>query len=572
MIARQTPISTKPFAPFRAHEGGIKSVRWLNEYSEKFLTHADGYLNGGRTTRRRVREVGEAAEAITGASGLADAVEDYASRGWFSFSTPIWTNFGNARGLPISCYGTHIGDSMDSILRAHAEVGMQTKLGGGTSAGFGSLRGRGAEITGNGKSSGSVHFMQLFETLINVASQGSTRRGNFAAYLPIDHPDVEEFLQIRTEGSKLQDISFGICVPNAWMESMIAGDASKRKLWARVLERRRDSGYPYVFFPDNADLGAPDVYRDKGMKIKQSNLCNEINLPSSEEESFVCDLLSMNDLYYHEWKNTDAVRVATYLLDAVMTEFIHKAEGIPFMERSVRFAKRHRALGIGRLGWHSFLQSEMLPFESIAASAYNEMISRSIKEQAYAASAELAERYGEPELLRGYGRRNTTLIAIAPTKSSSFILGQASEGIEPHRSNYYIKDLAKGKYTIRNPHLQKLLAEKGCDTEAVWAAILADGGSVRNLDVLTDDEKAVFKTFAEISPRAVIKQAIGRQKHIDQGQSLNLMIHPSVPVKDVNALMIDGWRGGLKGYYYQISVNAAQEFARDVLSCASCSA
>jgi ribonucleoside-diphosphate reductase alpha chain len=278
----------------------------------------------------------------------------------------------------------------------------------------------------------------------------------------------------------------------------------------------------------------------------------------------------MNILHYDEWKDTDAVELMTYFLDAVMTEFIDKAKEIKFMERTVRFAERHRALGIGWLGWHSYLQSKMIPWESMEAKLINTQVAKNIKDKAYAASAKLAQEYGEPEVCKGYGRRNTTLMAIAPTKSSAFILGQVSEGIEPHRTNYYIKDLQKGKFTIKNVELEKLLKEKGKDTDDVWKNILMNGGSVQHLDFLSEKEKDVFKTFAEISPKEIIIQAAQRQQFIDQGQSLNLMIHPSISTKDVNTLLVEAWRMGIKSLYYQISVSAAQTFARNILECRTC--
>lgn len=541
---------------------------WLNDFSQQFLER--DYLASGETVDDRINVICNAAERILNKPGYAARLKEVIQKGWCSLSTPIWTNFGTDRGLPISCFGSQIADDTGSIMFTQAEVGLMTKHGGGTSAYFGDLRHRGAKIRGNGESSGAVHFMQLFDNLINIISQGKTRRGNFAAYLPIDHHDINEFLTIRSEGSPLQDISFGVCIPDYWMQKMIEGDAAKRKIWAKVLETRINTGFPYIVFTDTVNNNTVDVYKDLEMKITHSNLCSEILLPDSEEESFVCDLSSMNILYYDEWKDTDAVEVATYLLDAVMTEFIEKASKIKFMERAVRFAQRHRALGIGWIGWHSYLQSKMIPFESMKAKFLNVEVAKNIKNAAYAASAKLATEYGEPELLKGYGRRNTTLMAIAPTKSSAFILGQVSEGIEPHRTNHYIKDLQKGKFTIKNTCLQQLLASKGKDTPEIWDSILKNAGSVQHLMCLSDEEKSVFKTFAEISPKEIIIQAAQRQPYIDQSQSLNLMIHPSTPIKDINTLMIDAWKMGVKSLYYQMGVNAAQQFARNILSCSSC--
>ena len=544
--------------------------RWLTPESQTFLER--DYLLSGQTLDERVDIICKEAERRLGIPDFAKKFKENIQKGWYSLSTPVWTNYGTNRGLPISCFGSFVEDNMESILETVAEVGMMTKLGGGTSAYFGKLRARGSEIKDNGQSAGSVHQMQMFDKLITVVSQGKTRRGNFAAYLDIDHPDIMEFLTIRSEGSPIQDLSFGVCVPSQWLKEMKEGDAQKRKVWAKVLQIRSEFGYPYIQFTDNVNNNTVDVYKDKSKKIYASNLCSEIMLPSSETESFVCCLSSMNLLYFDEWYETDAVKLMVYFLDTVMEEFIEKASQIKFMDRAVRFAKNHRALGLGRLGWHSYLQSKMIPFESLEAKMHNVKIAQYIQQESYQASKELADMFGEPEMLKGYGRRNTTLNADAPTKSSAFILGQVSESNEPAKANYYIKDLAKIKFTVKNPYLEKLLEERGQNTQEVWNSILMNAGSVQHLDFLTDHEKLVFKTFAEISQREVIIQASQRQKYIDQGQSLNLMVHPSIPTKDVNALMLEAEELGIKALYYQYSVNAAQAFSRDILNCVSCEA
>jgi len=544
--------------------------RWLTPESQTFLER--DYLLPNQTLDQRVDIICAEAERRLGIVDFGKKFKENIQKGWYSLSTPVWTNYGTNRGLPISCFGSFIDDNMESILHNIAEVGMMTKMGGGTSAYFGKLRPRGSEIKDNGQSAGSVHQMQLFDKLITVVSQGKTRRGNFAAYLDIDHEDIMEFLTIRGEGSPIQDLSFGVCVPKQWLKKMKAGDTQKRKVWAKVLQIRAEFGYPYILYTDNANNNTVDVYKDKNKKIYASNLCSEIMLPSNEEESFVCCLSSMNLLHFDEWYETDAVKLMVYFLDTVMEEFIEKASEIKFMERAVTFAKKHRALGLGRLGWHSYLQSKMIAFESLEAKLYNVKIAKFIKEESYKASAELAEMFGEPEMLKGYGRRNTTLNADAPTKSSAFILGQVSESNEPAKANYYIKDLAKIKFTVKNTHLEALLIEKEKNTQEVWNSILMNAGSVQHLEFLSDHEKLVFKTFAEISQREVIIQASQRQKYIDQGQSLNLMIHPSIPTKDVNALMLEAEELGIKALYYQYSVNAAQAFTRDILNCVSCEA
>lgn len=543
-------------------------MKWLTEHSRQFLQK--DYILPGQTVEGRVKEICDNAERILGIDGFSNKLYKYMSAGWLSFSTPIWCNFGLGRGLPISCFGSYIEDSMSSILETAAEVGMMTKYGGGTSAYFGALRERGSEIKNNGTSSGPVHFMQMFDSIMNIVSQGSSRRGNFAAYLDIDHPDIMEFLSLRSEGNKIQDISFGVCVTDEWMQSMIDGDQSKRSVWAKVLQRRREVGYPYIFFTDNVNNNTVDVYKNKKLKVHASNLCSEILLPSNKDESFVCDLSSVNLLHYDEWKDTDLVETVIFLLDAVMTEFIEKASKINYMDRAVNFARKHRALGLGVIGWHHYLQSSMIPYESMEAKMINAKVAKDIKEKAYKASEKLSELFGEPEMLKGYGRRNTTLIAHAPTKSSAFIIGQVSESTELDKSNYFIKDLAKIKISFRNPYLQKVLEKHGKDNEETWLSILNKNGSVQHLEFLGDLEKDVFKTSWEISPKEVIIQAAQRQSHIDQGQSLNIMIHPSTPTKDLNALIIEAWKLGIKTLYYQYSMNAAQEFGRSILECKSC--
>jgi ribonucleoside-diphosphate reductase alpha chain len=543
---------------------------WLNSDSRLFLER--GYLNSNETAEERVLNIGDAAEKILGIAGFAEKFCSYMRKGYYSLSTPIWTNFGRKRGLPISCYGSLIGDTINSILEKAAEVGQMSKMGGGTSGFFGKLRARGSEISLGGKSDGPVRFMEIFDKITDVVNQGAQRRGSFAAYLPIDHPDIKEFLAIRSEGHPIQNMSLGVTVTNDWMESMVSGNDEKRKIWAKIIKKRFETGYPYVVFIDNVNNAAPQVYKDKSLSISASNLCAEIALYSSEDESFVCDLSSLNLLHYNKWKNTDAVETLAYFLDAVMSEFIQKTESIKFMESARNFAMRQRALGIGVLGWHSYLQSNMIAFESMKAKMLNTEIFKLIKERAEVASGEMAVKFGEPELMKGYNKRNVTLTAIAPTTSSSFILGQVSQSVEPLNSNYFVKKLAKGNFTYKNPFLKNLLAEKSKDTNEIWASILLNGGSVQHLDFLTKEEKDVFKTFGEISQKEVIIQASIRQKYIDQSQSLNVMIHPKTPIKDVNTLLIDAWKLGVKSLYYQRSTNPAQELGRSILTCSSCEA
>lgn len=545
-------------------------IWWLNEESEQMLNR--GYLLKGETVEGAIDRITMAAAKRLYKPELQSAFKEMIVKGWISFSSPVWANMGTQRGLPISCFNVHIPDSIEGITHKMGEVIMQTKIGGGTSGYFGELRHRGTAVTDNGKSSGAVSFMKLFDTAMDVVSQGGVRRGAFAAYLDIDHGDIEEFLSIKDIGSPIQNLFIGVCVPDYWMQDMIDGDLEKRKIWARVLESRQQKGLPYIFFTDNVNRNKPQVYKDKGLMINASNLCSEIMLPSTQEESFICCLSSMNLELYDEWKDTNAVKLAVYFLDAVLSEFIEKTEGNYYLQSARNFAIRHRALGLGVLGYHSYLQKNMIPFESFEATQFNAKAFRQIKEQAEAASKELASIYGEPEMLKGYGLRNTTTMAIAPTTSSSAILGQTSPGIEPFASNYYKAGLAKGNFMRKNKYLAKLLEQKGLDTEETWRTIMLNHGSVQYLEGLTDHEKAVFKTFKEISPMEIISQAAQRQQYIDQAQSLNLQIPSTMPVKDVNYLLIEAWKKGVKTLYYQRSSSVSKELMVNFVNCTSCEA
>jgi ribonucleoside-diphosphate reductase alpha chain len=541
---------------------------WATSESRRFM--GKDYLAGEETLEDRVKAIAKGAQKELGIKGLfAKKLERATANGWVSWSTPVWCNSWANRGLPISCFGSYIEDSMKSILLKNAEVGMMSKIGGGTSAYFGNLRARGTAINSGGQSFGPVHFMELFKTTTKIVSQGSTRRGSCAAYLDIDHPDIEEFLRINSTDHVIQDFSFAVNVSNAWLEEMEAGDKKKRAIWTKVHKKRFETGYPYILFIDNANDAAPQMYKDKGKKIVASNLCSEIMLSSSVDESFVCDLSSVNLRYFEEWKDTDFIEVMIYLLDAVMSEFIRKAKDVPLMEDAVRFAENQRALGLGVIGYHSFLQSKMIPFESMEAKYWNNLIFKSIDEQSLEASKNLAVLFGEPKDLKGYGVRNALRCAIAPTTASSKIMGE-SPGIEPWTANYMVEKLAKGNFTVKNVDLVTLLEAKGKNTQAVMRDILLKGGSVQHLDFLDDHEKAVFRTFGEISQMEIIIQAGQRQAHIDQGQSLNVKIHPDTPLKDVNKLVMEAWKRGVKSLYYQRGTNPAQELRRNLLTCVSC--
>jgi len=534
---------------------------WLNDESRKFLSR--GYIS--ETPEQRIKDIANKAEESLKIEGWGKKFEDYMSRGFYTLSTPVWINFGKEKGLPISCYGSNVDDSLDSILNAGREIGMMSKYGGGTSAYLGNIRSRGSVISTGGKADGPVHYARLYDTAIDVCKQSEARRGACAVWLPIEHEDISEFLDIGTEGNPIQNLQFGVTITDEWMSEMKQGDSSKRKIWAKVIQRRSEFGFPYLMFKDNTNNNSP--YKDMGLEITASNLCSEIQLPTDSFNSFVCCIGSINLLHWDEIENTDAIEVYTQFLNAVLDEFIFKSYNMPGMKRAWRFAKDHRAIGVGVLGYHSFLQSKLLEFESLESKYYNNHIFKILKERTDNASQELYQRDNEKYKSIRDGFANTTLVAIAPTKSSSFILGQVSMGIEPIKSNYFVKDLAKIKTVYKNPYLTSELEKYGINTPEVWEGILKKDGSVQHLDFPT---KNVFKTFLEITPKEIILQAAQRQKYIDQAQSLNIMIHPSIPAKDINQLYLYAHEEGVKTLYYQFSQNSAQAFSRNILECDSC--
>ena len=559
-------------------------IKWLNEDSKTFLEN--GYLVEGQTVENRIDEICKTAEKILKetesldnlkkeklVNGFAEKLKNYICEGYISLSSPIWSNYGTNRGLGISCYNCTMEDSISSILGVNAEVGMMTKVGGGTSIYMGKLRNRGSSISVGGTSYGPVHFAQMPESTIDVVSQSTIRRGNCAVWLGVDHADINEWLEIRTEGHPIQKLSFGVTINNEWMEGLLKGDIDKRKVWGKILKCRYETGYPYILYSDNVNQELPEYYKKRDMTCYSSNLCVETVPTLREYESFVCCLLSINDLFYDEWKNTDLVETVVAFLDTVLSEFISKTENIPYMEKARNFAINQRSIGIGRLGWHSYLQSNMIEFESEKANELNVEIQSFIKNKSEEGSKNLASIYGECEICEGYGLRNAQLQAIAPTTSSAFILGQVSPSIEPLASNYFIKDLAKGRFTYKNPYLKSVLEANGVDNDDTWNSIAKKGGSVQHLKDLSENEKNVFKTFSEINQHEIVNQAAFRQQFIDQGQSLNVMIPHNVPAKKTSELMIKAWQMGVKSLYYQRSTNPVHEAIRTMDdTCTACEA
>lgn len=525
--------------------------KWMTD--EGLQTLKGGYLLEGETVRDAVTRIAKAAASRLKRPDFEKRFFDAIWNNYLCPASPVWSNMGTERGLPISCFGSYVPDSIAGIGSSLAEVMMMSKIGGGTSINVSDVRPRGSDITNNGTSNGVYPFLEMFDSVINGTNQGNTRRGMLAAYLDAEHGDIDEFLTIKDVGKSIQNIFMGVSVSDAFIQKVREGDRRSREVWAKVIKSRIEKGIPYILYKDNANNQRPRWYKDQGMEIKASNLCSEIMLPSSEDESFVCCLSSLNLVRYDEWKDTDLVETATFFLDAVMEEFIAKAKGIDHMERAVNFAKNHRALGLGVLGWHSFLQKKKIPFVGIAADSWTRIIFKQIKEQSIRASEKLASAYGEPKVMMDTGRRNSTLLTVAPTTSNALIAGGYSTGIEPIASNYYVMDSAKGTFSRKNKNLEALLDEKGLNTPEVWKQILAEGGSVQNIGGLTDEEKELFLTFKEINQLQIVRQAALRQTFLDQSQSLNLNFPPSTPVKDINKVMLEAHALGVKTLYYQRS-------------------
>jgi ribonucleoside-diphosphate reductase alpha chain len=518
-------------------------------------TISKGYLLPGETPRKAYRRVAKAVAERLNRPDLENKFFKYIWNGWIGLASPVLSNTGTDRGLPISCFGIDTPDSIRGIGLTNAELMRLTSYGGGVGISVSRIRPRGTEITGNGKSEGVVPWCKIYDSTIIATNQGSVRRGAASVNLDINHLDIDEFLQIRRPkgdpNRQCLNLHQCVVVDDAFMRKLNDRDENAMKLWLEILKARVETGEPYIMFKDNVNKNNPLAYAMNNLDVSMTNICTEICLHTDEEHSFICCLSSLNLAKYDEWKDTDVVETAIYFLDGVMEEFIVKTNGKDSMIRSHRHAKKGRALGLGVMGWHSFLQQKNLPFNSIASTAWTHTIFSQIKTQAEAASRKLAQEYGEPLWCKGTGMRNTHLLAIAPTVSNSRI-NSCSAGIEPHPANVYTFNGAKGTFIIKNKELEALLEKKGQNTSKVWDQILADNGSVQNLpsNILTEDEKEIFLTFSEINQLELVRQAAIRQRYIDQTQSLNLSFDPTDSPKWMNQVHMEAWKLGVKTLYY----------------------
>jgi len=517
-----------------------------------------------------------AAKAFSDNDEMAQRIYDYASKLWFMYSTPVLSNAGSKRGMPISCFLNYVGDSREGLTGHYTENAWLASVGGGIGGYWGDVRSDGTQTSGGSQSSGSIPFLHVVDSEILAFSQGKTRRGSYAAYMDISHPEIIEFLEMRKPSGgdvhrKCLNLHHGVNISDEFMHLIdncikeptfddtwnlidphtkkIVRTVSARDLWLKILETRVATGEPYVSFIDTVNDALPETQKKLGLKVNHSNLCTEITLATDENRTAVCCLSSVNLEKYDEWKNNslfipDLVR----FLDNVLQYFIDKAPDELF--RAKFSANSERSLGLGAMGFHAYLQSRGIPFEGALAKSLNMKIFKSIKEQAVEESKRLAVKRGEAPDMEGTGMRNAHLLAIAPNASSSIICGTTSPSIEPYRANAYVQKTMSGSFLVKNKYLEKLLDKKGINNEETWTSILANRGSVLHLDALSDNEKDIFKTAIEINQQWIVEHAADRQKHICQGQSVNVFVPADVNIKELHDMHMLAWKKKLKTLYY----------------------
>ena len=516
---------------------------------------------------------------------LAETFFNYIWNGWLCLASPVLSNTGTDRGLPISCFGIDVADSIQDIGQKNLEMMLLAKHGGGVGIGINQIRPAGAKITGNGTSDGVVPFCKIYDSTILATNQGSVRRGAASVNINIEHNDFEEWLEIREPKGDVnrQSLNLHQCaiVGDKFMRRLEQGDKDARNRWSKLLRKRKATGEPYIMFKGNVNKANPESYKQNGLKVHMTNICSEITLHTDESHSFVCCLSSLNLAKYEEWKNTNLIYDAVWFLDGVMEEFIQRAKGLRGFENSIRSAQKGRALGLGALGWHTYLQEKGIPFEGLLAQFETRKIFSQIKIESERASMALAEVYGEPLWCVGTGMRNTHLRAIAPTVSNSKLSGNVSAGIEPWAANVFTEQSAKGTFIRKNPTLESVLEDNELNTSDIWNKILADGGSVQDIkeldDVIIGDHdipaKEVFKTFKEINQLELVSQAGLRQRYVDQSVSLNLAFPSEATPKWLNKVHFEAWKNGVKTLYYTRTESvlrgdiAQQAMNEDCLAC-----
>lgn len=547
-------------------------------------TIAGGYLLQGETPKDAYMRVSTAVARRLYKPELAEVFFDYIWKGWLNLASPVLSNTGTDRGLPISCFGIDVADSIQDIGQKNLEMMLLAKHGGGVGIGINQIRPAGARITGNGTSDGVVPFCKIYDSTILATNQGAVRRGAASVNINIDHDDFEEWLEIREPKGDVnrQSLNLHQCavVGDKFMRKLESGDADARRKWGKLLQKRKATGEPYIMYKGNVNKQNPETYKENGLKVHMTNICSEITLHTDENHSFVCCLSSVNLAKYDEWQGTNLVHDAIWFLDGVMEEFIQRAKGLRGFENAVRSATKGRPLGLGVLGWHTYLQSKGIPFEGLSAQYETRKIFSQIKIESERASRALAEVYGEPLWCNGTGFRNTHLRAIAPTVSNSKLAGNISPGVEPWAANVFTEQSAKGTFIRRNTVLEEVLEDNDLNTPEIWEQILKDGGSIQNIEELDDvlmgdwDEpvKNVFKTFKEINQLELVNQAGIRQQYIDQSVSLNLAFPSQAPPKWINKVHMDAWKKGVKTLYYMRTESVLRgDIAADAMNdCIAC--
>lgn len=555
-------------------------------YLQPWESPKDAYMRVASTVARRLYK-----------PELTDTFFEYIWNGWLNLASPVLSNTGTDKGLPISCFGIDVGDSVHEIGSKNLEMMLLAKHGGGVGVGLNMIRPAGSKITGNGTSDGVVPFCKIYDSTILATNQGAVRRGAASVNLNIEHDDFEHWLEIREPKGDVnrQSLNLHQCavVGDKFMRRLVEGDETARQRWSKLLQKRKATGEPYILFKGNTNKANPTAYKANGLKVHMTNICSEITLHTDESHSFVCCLSSVNLAKYHEWKNTDLIYHAIWFLDGVLEEFIQKAKGLRGFENSVRSAEKGRALGLGVLGWHTYLQQNGIPFEGLRAQFETRRIFSQIKIESERASRDLADVYGEPLWCRDTGLRHTHLRAIAPTVSNSKLSGNVSPGIEPWAANLFTEQSAKGTFIRKNAELEKVLDAIGINNDETWSAILADKGSIQGIDELDrwcfvdgklnraddvgdapcDKVKDVFKTFKEINQLELVNQAGIRQQYIDQSVSLNLAFPSEASPKWINQVHLDAWKKGIKTLYYMRTESvlrgdiAAKAMDPDCVSC-----
>ena len=517
-------------------------------------TISGGYLFNGESPRDAYMRVATKVAKRLYKPEMTETFFEYIWNGWLCLASPVLSNTGLDRGLPISCFGIDVADSIQDIGQKNLEMMLLAKHGGGVGIGINMIRPAGANITGNGTSDGVVPFCKIYDSTILATNQGSVRRGAASVNINIEHDDFEEWLEIREPKGDVnrQSLNLHQCavVGDKFMRKLEQGDEEARRKWGKLLRKRKATGEPYILFKGNTNKANPKAYKDNALKVHMTNICSEIVLHTDESHSFVCCLSSLNIAKYDEWKNTNIIHDSIWFLDGVLEEFIQRAKYRKGFENAVRSAEKGRALGLGVLGWHTYLQEKNIPFEGLLAQFETRKIFSQIKIESERASRALAEIYGEPLWCRGTGLRNTHLRAVAPTVSNSKLSGNVSPGIEPWAANVFTEQSAKGTFIRKNPTLVKVLRKHKLNNKDTWDQILRDGGSVQNLKGLDENTKEVFKTFKEINQLELVKQAGLRQQYVDQSVSLNLAFPNTASPKWLNKVHIEAWKNGIKTLYY----------------------